>query len=308
MNPVEKLRILTSVELCIGGGGASTGIHQSGFTGLLGIDMDKHAIDTCRANYPDMKTIIAKMEDVSVEKILHTIGLKVGELNHLHCSWPCQEYSISNTKYSANPPKNINRNFLHFIDKIKELQPHVFTGENVEGILLGKKKPYFNKMLEAIRGLENYEFKYKVMGAVYYGVPQNRRRLIIIGKRKDISPGVEIQFPNPNHNNLDNLRLQNVLPKVKFFSPGQFDKGPLLCNNFMCTLISSNPAKVYSDSSWRELTIEETKLLMGFPKKYILPSISKTVNMKLLGNAVPPPMMAAVMNTIKHTIFKLNNN
>lgn len=297
--------VFKSVELCIGGGGACLGIHQAGFTTLLGIDMDKWAIETCKRNFPEMKTILSKMEDVSTDEILKITGLKTGELNHLHCSWPCPEYSIANTKCSTNPPENINRNFYHFINKIKGLQPEVWTGENVEGILLGKKKLKFNDILKAINSLGNYDFKYKVLNAAFYGVPQSRRRLIIIGKRQDVAPNVKIQFPKPNYS-IDRLRLQNVLPTINLFTQGQFKKETLLSNNFMCTLLARNSIKVYANGTWRKLTIEEAMLLMGFPNSFLLPCPSKTTNMRLLGNAVPPPMMMAVMTTIKETIFKDN--
>lgn len=295
--------MLSSAEFCIGGGGACLGVQQAGFHTLLGIDLWNKAIETCKLNFPSMKTIVGKMEEVSTTDILKLTGLAKGELNHVHCSWPCPEYSISNTKCSGNPPKDINRNFYHFIDKIKELQPQVWTGENVEGTLLGKKKPYFNEMLNAIIALGNYDFKYKVLNAVHYGVPQSRRRLIIIGKRKDIAPTVEIQFPEPNYLGIEALRLNRVLPTIKFFTGGQFSKRIIHSSNFMCTLLAGNSAKVFAHDTWRELTLDEGKLLMGFPMNYHFPSPSKTINMKLLGNAVPPPMMAAVMNTIKRTIF-----
>ena len=292
-----------SIDLCCGGGGASLGIAQAGFKGILGIDCYKAAALCHKANFPDQPVILKRMEDVSASEILKLTGLKIGDLEHLHCSWPCNEYSSANTKLAKNPPTDINRNFFHFLDKIVALQPMTFTGENVDGVLLGAKKKYFNEVINALKKLENYEFQYKVMNAIYYGVPQNRTRLLVIGKRRDVAQGIPIEFPKPNYAGADKLRLKNVMPHITLYKPGQFGKKAIHNSHFMCTITASNNILLY-DGEWRRMTISEAKFFMGFPQNFKLVSKAFTTNMRLLGNAVPPPMMAAVMNNIKETILK----
>ena len=307
MNNAPKMKEVNAVQhrscdLCCGGGGASLGAHLAGFKSVLAVDMNLDASKCYEANFPDAIVLSRKMESVSVEEILKRTGLRVGELTHLHCSWPCVEYSVINTRVSKNPPADINRNFKHFLQKIQELQPMVFTGENVDGMLVGAKKPHFNQVISLLKGLENYDFKFKVMNAAFYEVPQNRRRLILIGKRKDVSPGVEIQFPKPNYKGAEKLRVKDVLPKVKLFRSGQFANKILPADQLMCTITGGNNIKVF-DTKWRRLSLAETKLLMGFSKDFKMPATAITTNMKILGNAVCPPMMKAVMETIKQTIL-----
>jgi len=298
MNAVQH----RSIDLCCGGGGATLGAHLAGFRSVLAVDMNLAAAKCYKANFPDSIVLPRKMENVSAEEILKRTGLRVGELTLLHCSWPCVEYSVINTRVSKNPPTDINRNFKHFLQKIQELQPMVFTGENVDGMLVGAKKQHFNEIIELLNGLDNYDFKYKIMNAAFYGVPQNRRRLILIGKRRDVAPGVEIKFPKPDHKGEEKLKVKDVIPKVKLFRSGQFANKILPADQLLCTITGGNNIKVF-DTKWRRLTLAETKLLMGFPQDFKMPSTAITTNMKILGNAVCPPMMKAVMETIKQTIL-----
>src|ERR1035437_6899103 len=124
----------TSIDLCCGGGGASLGAEQAGFTSVLAIDHNKNAKDCYKENFPNAIVLCKKMEEVKGNEILQLTRLKSGELDHLHCSWPCVEYSSANTNTAKQPPININRTFSQFVDKIRELQPKTFTGENVDGM------------------------------------------------------------------------------------------------------------------------------------------------------------------------------
>ena len=292
-----------SIDLCCCAGGSSLGVEQAGFQVLLGIDISKNAAIWHRNNFPHIPVLQRAIADVSTEEILQITGLKVGELEHLHCSWPCIENSMANTKAASNPPANINRVFFDFYEKIQTLQPHVFTCENVDGALFGKKKKYFNELIRALSSLPNYTFKYKLMTAVYYGIPQNRRRLFIIGKRNDIAPGVEITFPEPDLERAKTLTLNKVLPYIKKYHAGQFGNKVIPAyNHYMCTIKANNTIEVFVEGKWRKISVEETKLLMGFPQNFMLPA-ARTTAMRLLGNAIPPPMMQAVMEHIKNTIL-----
>jgi len=290
-----------SIVLCSGGGGADIGIERAGFKVELAIDMDKSATACYHANFENTPVLTKKIEDVSVEEILKLTGLKVGELDHLHCSWPCVEYSSANTRTAKNPPENINRVFNAFVEKIKGLQPKTWTGENVDGILFGEKKAFFKDAINSVVALGNYDFKYKVLNSAFYKVPQNRRRLIMIAKRKDVSPGIPLEFPKPEIS-IEGLRVKDVFPQIKFYRQNQFAKTIIHNTHLMCTITATDGLMVY-DHAWRKISIEEIKTIMGFPKEFKLPSKSRITNVRILGNAVPPPLMTAVMERIKNILI-----
>ncbi len=303
-NKVLKRPQLTFIDLCCGGGGASLGISQAGLDGVLGIDFAQKAVECHIANFPQTLVLEKRMEQVSAEEIFRLTGLEKGQLDLLHCSWPCQLYSQANAKFCKKPPEDINRNFNHFVDKIKDLQPRSFTGENVDGVVTGAKKPYYNEMIKKLNELGNYDFKFKLVTAPYYGVYQDRRRLFLIGKRRDVNPGVEIQFPEPNIEGARLLRLKHAIPEAKFFRPGQFKAKAKSSNHYMCTITASNQTELFIDGKWELLSVDHAKLLMGFPADFRMVSKSRSVNMRILGNAVCPPVMRKIAETIKQTILK----
>ncbi|MGP8216424.1 MAG: DNA cytosine methyltransferase [Bacteroidia bacterium] len=291
--------LYTSIDVFCGGGGASLGIHKAGFTSKLGIDIDTQALKCYKANNPGIPVLQKAVQYVTAQEIFKITGLKRGELGHLHGSPPCKLYSTANTKAASNPPENANANFHELIELIYELRPLTWTAENVNGMLEGAKTPFFNDIIRRLHGLNDYEFKYKVMNCSYYGVPQDRLRVIFIGKRKDVAPNIRISFPKPNKEGTRFLTIGEVAPHIDRFDPKQFDAKPKDNSNLMCTITATDGLVVYAGGKWRGLTIPELKLFMGFPKSFVMPCKARTTSVRILGNAVPPPLMTAVMQHIK---------
>jgi site-specific DNA-cytosine methylase len=291
----------SSIIFCSGAGVCEEQFEDVGFNVLLAVDFDKNATDCYKANYPAVKVLTKRMEDLSGSQLLKIAGLKVGELDHMHCSWPCVEYSPANTGVAKRPPKNINRIFLNYLRKIREMQPKTWTGENVDGMLIGAKKPYFQEALLAIKKLGNYEFKYKIVNTAFYGVPQNRRRLIIIARRKDINSHIGIQFPVPN-SSIEGLRVKDIFPNVQFYRQNQFGKEVIHNSHLMCTITATDGITIYENGSWRKISIAEIKRFMGVTANFKLPSHSRSVNVRLLGNGIPPPLMKQIMIGVRNIL------
>lgn len=295
--------LFSSMDVFCGGGGASLGIHRAGFTTVLAIDVNKKALECYRANNPNVKTLQKPVQYITAKEVFKITGLKKGELDHLHGSPPCQLFSTANTKAAANPPEHTNENFYQFIRLIDEIKPKTFTAENVDGMMKGTKIKYFNDIIRKLQLLKDYEFKYKAMNAALYGTPQDRKRVIFIGKRKDIAPGVSISFPKPNLEATKYLTVKMVAPHIEQFDPGQFNSKTKDSTHVMCTLTATNCIQVCVNDQWIPMSIDEALLFMGFPKDYVLPSKSKNVNMRIIGNAVPPIMMYAIMRSVRQMLI-----
>jgi site-specific DNA-cytosine methylase len=291
--------LLTSIDVFCGGGGASLGTHKAGFTSVLAIDVNTKALECYHANNPSVPILHRPVQYINAQDVFKITGLKQGQLDHLHGSPPCKLYSTANPRAASNPPEHINANFYEFIRLIDEIKPKTFTMENVDGMMKGMKTKYFNDIIKKLHTLKDYEFRYKVLNSGYYTVPQDRLRVIFVGKRKDITPNISISFPKPNVEGTKYLTVKMVAPYIERYDSTQF--GPKIKDNnhLMCTIVGMDKMKVCVAGKWREMTVPETKLFMGFPKDYVLPAKSRYVNVRILGNAVPPPMMKAIMLSVR---------
>ncbi len=122
--------------------------------------------------------------------------------------FPCQGFSKAGKKLDADPRNTLFREFVRFT---KITKPKMIIGENVPGLLKRKTVNNENYIDVIVREFENlgYDVKYKVLKADQYGVPQERKRLFIIGVNKDNNPyNWEAKFPEPLNTTCD---LKNII-------------------------------------------------------------------------------------------------
>ncbi len=104
---------------------------------------------------------------------------------------PCQSFSTYGKKAGLNDARGTL--FYEYGRLIQEIQPKVFIYENVKGLKIHDKGETWRKMKEILEGL-NYDISESILDAVNYGLPQNRKRMFVVGIRKDI-PHDEFKFP-----------------------------------------------------------------------------------------------------------------
>ncbi|MDJ0715887.1 MAG: DNA cytosine methyltransferase [Prochloraceae cyanobacterium] len=180
---------LTAVSLFCGAGGCSLGFKQAGYEILFASDIDTLAVQTYKANFPAAKCIEADIKKLDFSKILFELGLATGELDILIGGPPCQGFSTAGIRFWYDPRNALLKNYIFAIKCIK---PKWFLMENVEGLLTSRKGQYVYEVVKVL-----VECGYKVrLEKVYsheYGVPQRRKRVIIIGNRL----GIDFYFPEP---------------------------------------------------------------------------------------------------------------
>lgn len=125
--------------------------------------------------------------DVSTEELLAAANLKVGECSIISGGFPCQGFSQAG-KQEVNDP----RNFLYreFVRIVNEAKPAMFLGENVPGLLSMLKGDVIQRICEDFAAC-GYDIQWDILNAADYGVPQNRKRIILIGKRIDVAEFTE---------------------------------------------------------------------------------------------------------------------
>lgn len=281
------------ISLFCGCGGSSYGYKKSGFKGLLGIDNNSLCCENYSLNFPDVKVWNKDIKQILPSDILLETGLSKGGLTLLDSSPPCQGFSIAGRREVLD-----FRNELFFETKkfILGLLPKIFVIENVDGLIQGKMRGVFNKIIEELQKTP-YKIKWKSLNTIYYGVPQSRQRLIIMGVRNDL--GKEPIFPDKD----EEIKLiGDVIPNIDFHSRGQFDK-KLKGVNTLAYTVTKTPSMFFIEKGLkRKPTIEELKCLQGFPESFRLSGSFNEV-WGMIGNSVPPPLSERIGRVIINNIL-----
>lgn len=182
----KKYKVL---DLFCGCGGISEGYHLAGFDIAGGIDFNEYATVTFKHNFK--KAIvhnidIASFPNEKIQEEYHDVDVIVG-------GPPCQGFSSAN-RWQKETEDPRNKLFFEYIRFVQEIRPKVIMIENVRG-LLTRDNGYAIKRIQDILGNVDYNITYQVLDASEYGVPQNRKRAIIVGIRKDYK-NVSFEFEN----------------------------------------------------------------------------------------------------------------
>jgi len=190
---MSKIKV---VSVFSGGGGLDYGFVKSGYEVVWAIDIEKNAVKTYAANIGNH--VICKDINVIPLGDLPPCDVVVG-------GPPCQSFSLAGNRRTDDPR---GRLAWKYIEIIEHLQPRAFLFENVTGILSArncdgeKLFPLLSKSFENI----GYEISAQVINAVDYGVPQRRKRVIIVGLRN----GEKFAFPKPTHGNLSESKKKAI--------------------------------------------------------------------------------------------------
>lgn len=183
--------MVTIIDVFSGCGGSSLGWKLAGAKELLAVEYDENAIATFRANFPEVNLYAGDIATLSSQKCMELTGLNPKELDVFVGSPPCQSFSQQGSQRLDDPRGQLFREYARLLN---DLQPKVFTMENVRGMISGHMKGSYLEIIKTLRGC-GYKAKGMVMNAKYFGVPQDRERVIIIGVREDL--GIEPSHPKP---------------------------------------------------------------------------------------------------------------
>jgi len=178
------MRAFTAVDAFCGAGGLSIGLKKAGFDIRLAFDIDPKAIKTILANdqYVGHPAICADVREVLGNGLLATARLKAGQLDLLAGGPPCQGFSIQRTVGADHDERNLLVD--DYGDLILQSLPAFFMLENVPGIGGSRGRAVLERFQRRMIG-EGYFCHEAVLDAQDYGVPQRRRRYILIGELAD---------------------------------------------------------------------------------------------------------------------------
>lgn len=172
------------IDLFAGAGGLSLGFEQAGFDIVAAVDIDPIHCAAHKFNFPNSATVCKSVIDTTGEELRRVSGIGKRDLDIVIGGAPCQGFSLIGKRALDD---SRNQLVYHYVRLVMELKPKYFVFENVKGLTVGMHRKFLKEIIEAF-GEGGYDVvtDYKVLNAADYGVPQDRRRLFLMGARKGL--------------------------------------------------------------------------------------------------------------------------
>jgi DNA (cytosine-5)-methyltransferase 1 len=349
---------------------------MAGYRVVYANELNPVAGESYVTNHPDTAFDARDVRTVTAESILEKTGLRVGELDVLDGSPPCQPFSTAGARERGwdmektiglvgGQQKNVDL-FFEYTRLLEGLRPRAFVAENVAGLVRGTSKGYFLDILDRMKRI-GYRVEARILDAQWLGVPQSRNRLIFVGVRSDV--GRKPRFPAPlryrytvrdaiplpatarvlydakgtnyapcelsdrpsvpitvggegggasNHFTVvwepeadTSIAGYAMEPLAETLAQGETHKErfnlkrahPDLPSQVICANGGKHgDAAVLHPIEKRKFSIAELRRLCGFPDDYALAGVYRR-QWRQLGNAVCPPMMAAIASVVRDEIL-----
>ncbi len=309
------------------GGGSSMGYKLAGYNVIGANDIDPKTAKVYKKNHKPKNYFLA-----SVNELLNDFEFpkEFYDLDILDGSPPCSTFSISgsrekvwktNKKFREGQKEQVLSDlFFDWIKLVNKLRPKIAIAENVKGILIGNAKAYSKAIVKELNDI-GYAVQIFLLNSATMGVPQCRKRVFFICKRKDLKfPKLKLEF------NLKPILLGEAIkgyennprpPLTKNEKKYYFDcppgrpfsyihpKGSLfnfrkLSNNKVCTTLMTKDS-IYHPTKPGRLNNIEWQILGSFPLDYDFLDINAKY---LIGMSVPPVMMANLSYEIYKQLLK----
>jgi DNA (cytosine-5)-methyltransferase 1 len=169
------------IDLFAGAGGLSLGFEQAGFNIAAAVEIDPIHAAVHEFNFPHTTTICKSVIDTSGAEIRRLAKLDRRDIDVVCGGAPCQGFSLMGKRALDDPRNSL---VFHFLRIVTELKPKYFVLENVKGLTIGKHQQFLQEIVETFDKI-GYKvlLPYRVLNAADFGVPQDRRRLFLIGAR-----------------------------------------------------------------------------------------------------------------------------
>ncbi|MDR6233567.1 DNA cytosine methyltransferase [Pseudomonas oryzihabitans] len=306
----------TAVSLFSGCGGSDAGIIRAGFNVLMANDILHYARDVYLANHPET--------DYQRGDVTNITSFPAAEL--LVGCYPCQGFSQGGLR---NPDRKINKLYLEFAKALKIIKPKAFIVENVSGMIRNNFRHLLEDQFKVFSEV-GYNVTSDILNASDFGVAQERRRIFIVGIRKDFN--LTYNFPKPTHGErgeLEKATIAHALRDLPDWPEGEYynrefhwyylSRDRRRDWNETSKTIVANPRhmplhpisprlikqehnvwKFEDDRPARRFSYREAARLQGF-EDLIFPDTengSQHQRYTVVGNAVPPPLFEAVARNL----------
>lgn len=318
-------KMFNSIDLFCGAGGLSYGFEQAGFKTLYAVEFNEVYAKSYKLNFPDVDVFCGDIRSIS-DKDIEEIGKKYS-IDIIIGGPPCQGFSLAGNIGRRFLEDDRNRLFLEYFRFVRIIRPRMFVLENVASMITHNHGATI-KEIQSIFESIGYNIQYKVLNAVNYSVPQERRRVFIVG----ICDNSIFKYPNESGRIISIKEAIGDLPRLE-----SGEKSPIPLHNAMkhsaqmlqkmsyvrdggnredipenirpqtgdirkyvrynsqkpAFCVTGDMRKIFHYSQNRALTCRELARLQTFPDDYIFYGSTIEIQQQI-GNAVPCNLAKAV--------------
>lgn len=169
-----------AIDLFSGCGGLTTGLKRAGFQVVAGIEIDSLATSTYQMNHPEVQLLKKDIRQVSAKGLMRQLGLRKGQIDLIAGCPPCQGFSAMRTLNGSRAIRDSSKELVfEFVRFVRACLPRAVMMENVPGLAEDSRMRLMLRTLEKL----GYACECRILDASDYGVPQRRKRMILIGSR-----------------------------------------------------------------------------------------------------------------------------
>lgn len=308
--------MLTSIEICAGAGGAALGLAIAGFHHVALVEYEEEYCTILKANRPEWNVICSDVKNFSGK-------MYKGQIDLLSGGVPCPPFSVAGKQLGKDDERDL---FPEALRLVEEINPRAVMLENVRGFLDPRFDDYRQHILDQLDYL-GYNTYIRLLNANDYGVPQLRPRVVIVGIKKTIPRQFEFPKPCPKETLSVGETLYDLMKANKWngakkwaknadtIAPtivggskkhGGPDLGPVRARKAwealgVDGLGVANEAPSADFNGLPKLTPRMIARIQGFPDQWYFGE-KKTAACRMIGNAFPPPVAAAVGTEIKKVL------
>lgn len=196
------------IDLFAGVGGLSLGFEKQGFEVLIANEYDKSIATAYTENHKNTRMIVG---DITSLDLKETFGSYTGKIDVVIGGPPCQGFSQKGQRKTIHDERNFL--FKYYVAVVELVKPKYFVMENVPNLLTAEGG-YFFKEIEELFNKMGYSLEHGVLNASDYGVPQNRRRAVIIGKLNGAAP----KLPEPQS---EKVTIWDAISDLAYLQSGE---------------------------------------------------------------------------------------
>jgi DNA (cytosine-5)-methyltransferase 1 len=313
----KKKTDFTFIDLFAGIGGTRIGFERVGGESVFSSEWDKFCQETYQANFGEIPYgDITKIE-----------ARDIPNFDVLVAGFPCQPFSTFGKRqgFKHKTQGTLFYDILRILDEKKFSDtPKAFFLENVQGLKTHNNGNTFKVIVKSLEEI-GYKVFHEVLDAADFGVPQHRKRIYLVGFRKDIFGGeIDFKFPKGSKKRAyisdyleEGVKGHSISRHLQTAYLFKKDDGrPVLINKNSKIQINTLVATYHKiqrltgtfvedgETGIRLLTVNECKAIMGFDKDYIIP-VSRTQMYRQLGNSVAIPVVQAIAGKMAKKLKKL---
>ena len=311
---MDKIKPITIVSLFSGCGGMDLGF-LGGFN-FLGKNYRKTRFEIIWANEINVAACNTYRKNIGNHILEGDIHQKIELLpkyaDVLIGGFPCQDISINGKMEGIKGKKSCL--YMSIVDAVKKITPKIFIAENVKGLLLKSNTESLKVILNDFNSL-GYNITYKLYDASFYGVPQTRERVFIVGTRKDVP---NFEHPVPIYG--DFITVKDAIEDLENYNENKefshiWSKANKSSEQGNRRLIANRPgytirAECHGNIQFhyklpRRISMREAARIQSFPDTFLFQSKLRETE-RQIGNAVPPVLAWHIANAAQKAIIGNN--